>query len=83
MAEVRDSLHGTWDLVSFSARLPDGSVTEPWGAHPVGRITYDSDGNVSCVDGLMLEKKSGHILFSLTRSRHASPRRHIQGPSAD
>ena len=25
-------------------RLPDGSVTEPWGAHPVGRITYDSDG---------------------------------------
>ena len=49
MTEVRDSLHGTWDLVSFSARLPDGSVTEPWGAHPVGRITYDSDGNVTAL----------------------------------
>jgi hypothetical protein len=40
---------GTWDLVSFSARLPDGSVAEPWGAHPVGRITYDADGHVTAL----------------------------------
>jgi len=49
MAEVADSLLGTWALMSFSARLPDGSVTEPWGAHPVGRITYDRDGNVTAL----------------------------------
>ena len=49
MAEVADSLVGTWNLVSFSARLPDGSVTEPWGAHPVGRIAYDQDGNVTAL----------------------------------
>lgn len=42
-------LLGTWNLVSFSARLPDGSVTEPWGAHPVGRITYDADGQVAAL----------------------------------
>ena len=42
---AEETLVGTWGLVSFSARLPDGSVSEPWG-HPVGRITYDPDGNV-------------------------------------
>jgi len=49
MAEGGDSLLGTWALMSFSARLPDGSATEPWGAHPVGRITYDPDGNVTAL----------------------------------
>lgn len=41
MANVaaEDLLLGTWDLVSFASQLPDGSVTESWGAHPVGRIT--------------------------------------------
>lgn len=49
MAEGGDSLLGTWALMSFSARLPDGSATEPWGAHPVGRITYDPDGNATAL----------------------------------
>jgi lipocalin-like protein len=49
MVMVSDSLLGTWDFVSFSARLPDGSATEPWGAHPVGRIAYDPDGNVTAL----------------------------------
>ena len=49
MAGVGNSLLGTWDLMSFSARLPDGSASEPWGAHPVGRITYDPDGNVTAL----------------------------------
>ncbi len=49
MAEVsEEALVGTWDLVSFSTRLPDGSVTEPWGT-PAGRITYDGDGNVTAL----------------------------------
>jgi Lipocalin-like domain len=29
--------------------LPDGSVTKPWGAHPVGRITYDPNGYVTAL----------------------------------
>jgi hypothetical protein len=49
MAEVSEAaVVGTWDLVSFSARLPDGSVIEPWGT-PAGRITYDGDGNVTAL----------------------------------
>ena len=39
-----NSLVGTWDLVSLSTRWPDGRVTEPWGAAPVGRLTYSIDG---------------------------------------
>ena len=34
--------------VIFSALL-DGSAREPRGAHPVGRITYDPDGNVTAL----------------------------------
>ena len=43
-------LLGTWELVSFWWRqLPDGCVTKPWGASPVGRITYDADGHVTAL----------------------------------
>ena len=43
------SLLGTWDLVSFWWRLPDGKMVKPWGEHPVGRITYDADGYVTAL----------------------------------
>ena len=49
-------LWGTWEIVSFSARLPDGHVIEPWGAHPAGRITYDADGHVATL--LMPERRN-------------------------
>jgi hypothetical protein len=43
-------LLGTWELLSFWWRtLPDGGVTKPWGAHPVGRITYDANGHVTAL----------------------------------
>jgi hypothetical protein len=42
-------LLGTWELVSFWWRLPSGEVTQPWGAHPAGRITYDADGYVTAL----------------------------------
>ena len=37
---------GTWELVSFTSLLQDGSFIEPW-ANAVGRTTYDADGNVT------------------------------------
>lgn len=39
-------LVGVWDLVSVRTRWPDGRVTEPWGAAPVGRLSYGSDGRM-------------------------------------
>ena len=48
-SEPRCPLLGTWDLVSFWWRLPDGQITEPWGKHPAGRITYDADGYVTAL----------------------------------
>ena len=50
------SLLGTWDLVSFWWRLPDGKMVEPWGEHPVGRITYDANGHVTVL--LMHESRN-------------------------
>ena len=47
--EAPASLLGTWELVSLWWRFPDGQTTEPWGAHPVGRITYDARGNVTAL----------------------------------
>jgi hypothetical protein len=47
--EMVSSLLGTWDLVSFWWRLPDGKMVEPWGEHPVGRITYDANGYVTAL----------------------------------
>jgi hypothetical protein len=60
------SLLGTWELVSFWWRpLPDGSVSKPWGAHPVGRITYDANGYVTAL--LMHElRNEAHGLSSPT-----------------
>jgi len=33
--------------VSVTTRWPDGRVTQPWGAAPVGRITYGADGRMA------------------------------------
>jgi hypothetical protein len=49
-------LLGTWDLISFWWRLPDGKMVEPWGEHPVGRITYDADGYMTAL--LMHESRN-------------------------
>ena len=49
-------LWGTWEIVSYSRRLSDGRVIEPWGAHPAGRITYDADGHVTAL--LMHERRN-------------------------
>jgi hypothetical protein len=42
-------LVGVWELVSVTTRWPDGRVTEPWGAHPIGRLTYGPDGRMAAL----------------------------------
>lgn len=44
---ARAALIGSWDLVSLENRAADGSVKQPLGAAPVGRITYTADGHMS------------------------------------
>ena len=46
-ANDRAALIGSWDLVSVENRAIDGSVSKPFGAAPVGRITYGADGHMS------------------------------------
>jgi hypothetical protein len=45
----RTGLEGAWELVSVATRWPDGRTTEPWGAAPVGRLTYGSDGRMTAL----------------------------------
>jgi hypothetical protein len=40
---------GVWDLVSVTTRWPDGRVTQPWGAAPIGRLTYGADGRMTAL----------------------------------
>jgi hypothetical protein len=34
----RHALHGSWKLVSFELRLPNGGVTYPFGPEPRGYV---------------------------------------------
>lgn len=38
---------GAWRLVSVQEREPDGSLTNPYGEHPVGLLLYDETGRMS------------------------------------
>ena len=40
------SLSGTWELVEFVSRDPDGTETAPFGA-AIGRLMYDAHGNMA------------------------------------
>jgi hypothetical protein len=44
---------GTWRLVSYDERRPDGGLSPVWGPNPRGRLVYDSGGRmaVQLVDG--------------------------------
>ncbi|MEM7743198.1 MAG: lipocalin-like domain-containing protein [Pseudomonadota bacterium] len=46
---MSDSEHmvGLWGLVSYHRTEADGSVTQPFGAAPVGRLLYTADGYMS------------------------------------
>jgi hypothetical protein len=40
------SLTGTWELLDFISRDPDGTETAPFG-NAVGRLMYDADGHMA------------------------------------
>src|SRR5688500_13260051 len=46
-AEALKRLIGTWRLVSVEARDAQGAVTRPYGAHPVGHLTYTAGGRMA------------------------------------
>ncbi|HEV2132168.1 MAG TPA: lipocalin-like domain-containing protein [Longimicrobiaceae bacterium] len=41
------ALVGTWSLVSWESRSPEGEVTHPFGADAAGRLNYDAAGNMA------------------------------------
>lgn len=38
---------GAWTLLSYELRLPSGAVLQPMGDRPIGRILYQSNGQMS------------------------------------
>lgn len=42
-------LIGTWTLEAFEVVAGDGTVTTPFGEHPIGRIMYGADGSMSAM----------------------------------
>jgi Lipocalin-like domain len=44
-ARVVRQLAGSWQLVSFALRSPDGTLSYPFGKDAVGKLTYTRDGN--------------------------------------
>jgi hypothetical protein len=46
LSVMSSPLAGTWDLVDFVSRDPDGTVTTPFG-RAVGRLMYDAHGHMA------------------------------------
>ena len=46
-AAVTSRFIGSWELVSYELRFPSGAITKPFGDRPVGRILYQSNGQMS------------------------------------
>ena len=44
---MSERLVGTWALERFTLALPDGSILEPLGSAPVGRLVYTASGFMS------------------------------------
>lgn len=38
---------GSWELVSYELRLASGTMLKPFGDHPIGRILYQKNGQMS------------------------------------
>ena len=69
---IRDKFVGVWKLVSYqSTDKASGKVSYPYGARPVGRITYDAAGRMSAQLMNPERKRTGG---PPTRSRAASLR---------
>jgi len=49
MPPTKDSLVGTWKLMSFTATNAKGEVTDWYGPNPIGFLTYAADARMSVV----------------------------------
>jgi hypothetical protein len=49
IAQTKESLVGTWRLVSHTETTDKGEVKNPDGEHPTGFLTYTADGRVSVI----------------------------------
>ena len=73
---ARKAFVGVWKLVSCESRDKTGEVQYPYGANPVGRLTYDAAGRMSA---LLMDPGRRAIGGSSTRGLAAS----IRGASPD
>jgi hypothetical protein len=48
-AQTKDSLVGTWKLISATDTKENGDVKDSFGRNPTGFITYTADGRVMCI----------------------------------
>lgn len=48
-AQKERDVVGTWKLVSYWTTRPNGERVAPYGEHPIGFITYTSDGRMSVI----------------------------------
>ncbi len=46
MNETHGIFSGTWKLLEWTAKLPDGKIIFPFGRDAIGRIGYDDRGNM-------------------------------------
>ena len=49
MNQNKDSIVGTWKLVSYWNVAATGEKSAPYGEHPAGFITYTADGRMSAI----------------------------------
>ena len=54
-------LVGTWLLTRFELRLPDGTVTHPFGEEVDGLLMYDETGHMSAVFGSAKRQVSSEV----------------------
>ncbi|WP_420315784.1 lipocalin-like domain-containing protein [Ekhidna sp.] len=47
MKMINDKFVGSWELKEWTAKLTDESIIFPFGEDAIGRITYDSNGNMA------------------------------------
>ncbi len=57
MAADPSQFIGAWRLLDWAVTLPDGTISHPYGEHPIGHIIYSENGAMSAT--FMAEKRRG------------------------
>jgi hypothetical protein len=60
MESLNKKFIGNWNLLEWSAELIDGTIVYPFGTDTIGRISYDSNGNMS----VQIMKKDRQLFVS-------------------